>query len=56
MTTRSVEDAAERRARRIATSATEYEEGVKNPHADWLTRVKETSAKRDAELKRAIDD
>jgi len=56
MTTRSVEDAAERRARRIATSATEYEEGVKNPRADWLTRVKETSAKRDAELKRAIED
>ena len=56
MTTRTAKDAAERRTRKIAVSASEYEEGVKNPREDWATRVKETEAKRDQGLKEAIAD
>lgn len=53
---RSATDAATRRARKIATSGEDYKEGVENPREDWLTRVKETGAKRDAELRKAIDE
>jgi hypothetical protein len=54
-----VRDAAaarERRARKIAVSGEDYREGVENPREDWLERVKATEAKRDAELKKAIDE
>ena len=53
---RSASDAAARRARKIASSGEDYKEGVENPREDWLTRVKETSVKRDAELRKAIDE
>lgn len=56
MSTRTPKEASERRERKIAISATEYEEGVKNPREDWVTRVKETEAKRDQGLKEAIAD
>jgi len=48
--------AAERRARKIAVSGEDYKEGVENPREDWLERVKATEAKRDAELRKAIDE
>lgn len=53
---RDASAARERRARKIAVSGEDYREGVENPREDWLTRVKETEAKRDAELKKAIDE
>ena len=56
MATRSAKEAADRRERKIAISATEYEEGVKNPREDWADRVKATEAKRDQGLKEAIAD
>jgi len=46
--------AAERRAKKIAVSGEDYAEGVANPREDWLKRVKETEAKRDAGLQKAI--
>ena len=48
--------AKDRRARKIAVSGEDYKEGVENPREDWLTRVKETEGKRDAELQRAINE
>ena len=56
MATRTAKEAADRRSRKIAVSASEYEEGVKNPRNDWATRVKETEGKRDQGLKEAIAD
>jgi hypothetical protein len=48
--------AADRRARKIAVSGEDYKEGVENPREDWLTRVKATEAKRDAELRKAMEE
>ena len=48
--------AAERRARKIGVSGEDYREGVENPREDWAERVKATEAKRDAELRKAIDE
>lgn len=53
---RSADDAMARRARKIAVSGEDYREGVENPREDWLTRVKATEAKRDAELRKAMDE
>lgn len=53
---RSASDAATRRKRKIAVSGEDYKDGVENPREDWVTRVKETEAKRDAELRKAIDE
>ena len=53
---RSASEASARRARKIAVSGEDYKDGVENPREDWLTRVKETEAKRDAELRKAIDE
>lgn len=53
---RTAEEARDRRARKIAVSGEDYRIGVENPREDWLTRVKETGAKRDAELRKAIDE
>lgn len=53
---RSAGAAADRRARKISVSGEDYKDGVENPREDWLTRVKETEDKRDAELRKAIDD
>ena len=53
---RTVEEAADRRARKIGVSGEDYRIGVENPREDWLTRIKETEAKRDAELLKAIQE
>ena len=53
---RTAADAMARRARKIAVSGEDYKEGVENPREDWLDRVKETEAKRDAGLRKAIDE
>jgi len=51
---RDADAAADRRARKIGVSGEDYKDGVENPREDWLERVKQTSAKRDAELSKAI--
>ena len=51
---RDASAATKRRAAKIAVSGEDYREGVENPREDWATRVKETEAKRDAGLKRAM--
>lgn len=53
---RSASEASSRRARKIAVSGEDYKDGVENPREDWLDRVKATEAKRDAELRKAIDE
>lgn len=41
---------------RIRVSGKYMREGIENPRKDWLTRIKETEKKRDAELRRAIEE
>lgn len=53
---RTATEARDRRARKIAVSGEDYRLGVTNPREDWVTRVKETEAKRDAELTKAIQE
>lgn len=53
---RDAKAAADRRARKIGVSAEDYKDGVEHPREDWAERVKETEAKRDAELRKAIDE
>ncbi len=53
---RDADAATDRRARKIGVSGEDYKDGVENPREDWLTRVKETEAKRDAELRKAMDE
>lgn len=53
---RDASAAAERRARKIGVSGEDYREGVENPREDWAERVKATETKRDAELRKAIDE
>ena len=53
---RDASAATERRARKIGVSGEDYKEGVENPREDWLTRIKETETKRDAELRKAMDE
>lgn len=53
---RDASAASERRARKIRVSGEDYKEGVTNPREDWLARVQATEAKRDAELRKAIDE
>ena len=41
---------------RISTSGKYMRAGIEHPRADWLERIKATEKKRDAELRRAIDE
>ena len=53
---RDAASAAEKRQRKIGVSTEDYREGVENPREDWVERVKQTSEKRDAALRKAMDE
>ncbi len=50
------EKASRKRAERIAVSETYYKEGVEEPSKDWLTEFKRAKDRRNAGLRRAMDE
>ncbi|NVM22450.1 MAG: hypothetical protein HWN68_11800 [Desulfobacterales bacterium] len=53
---RTAKQARDKWEERIKISGKYMKEGIQNPRADWLERVKATESKRDAGLRAAMDD
>ena len=51
-----VEKAVRKRKERIAVSETYYKEGVETPSKDWLTEFKKAKDRRNAGLRRAMEE
>jgi len=51
-----VEKAVKKRKERIAVSEAYYKEGVESPSKDWLTEFKKAKDRRNAGLRRAMDE